>query len=56
MYLRRCYRTKDGKRHVYWALVRSVRTARGPRQEVVAYLGELDAVYRRHAQGAAQAF
>ena len=42
MYLRRCYRVKDGKRHAYWALVESVRTARGPRQHVVAYLGELE--------------
>jgi hypothetical protein len=42
MYVRRCYRTKDGKRHAYWALVESYRTARGPRQRVVAYLGELD--------------
>lgn len=42
MYLRRCYRAKDGKRHAYWALVKSVRTAKGPRQEVVAYLGEMD--------------
>jgi transposase len=42
MYLRRCYRRKDGKRHAYWALVESHRTARGPRQRVVAYLGELD--------------
>ena len=42
MYLRRCYRRKDGKRHAYWALVESYRTARGPRQHVVAYLGELD--------------
>lgn len=42
MYLRRCYRAKDGKRHAYWALVKSVRTAKGPRQEVVAYLGEID--------------
>ncbi len=42
MYLRRCYREKDGKRHAYWALVESYRTARGPRQRVVAYLGELD--------------
>src|SRR6266481_3397192 len=23
MYLRRCYRRKDGKRHAYWALVES---------------------------------
>jgi transposase len=42
MYLRRCHRAKDGKRHAYWALVQSVRTARGPRQKVVAYLGDLD--------------
>lgn len=43
MYLRRCDRKKDGKRHGYWALVESYRTARGPRQRVVAYLGEVDA-------------
>src|SRR5271167_3712472 len=42
MYLRRCYRNKDGKRHGYWALVESYRTSRGPRQRVVAYLGEMD--------------
>ena len=42
MYLRRCYRNKDGKRHAYWALVESYRTARGPRQRVVAWLGAMD--------------
>ena len=42
MYLRRCYRSKNGKRHAYWALVESRRTARGPRQHVVAYLGQAD--------------
>src|ERR1019366_1327606 len=42
MYLRRCYRKKDGKRHGYWALVESYRSSRGPRQRVVAYLGEMD--------------
>jgi hypothetical protein len=42
MYLRRCYRNKDGKHHAYWALVESHRTTRGPRQHVVAWLGELD--------------
>jgi len=46
MYLRRCYRQKDGKRHAYWALVESYRSARGPRQRVVAYLGEMDAAGR----------
>src|SRR3989440_258375 len=42
MYLRRCYRRKDGKRHAYWALVESYRTSRGPRQRVVAWLGVMD--------------
>ena len=41
MFLRRCERRKNGKRHTYWALVESVRTAQGSRQRVVAYLGEL---------------
>ena len=43
MYLRPCFRQKDGKRHAYWALVESYRTVRGPRQRVVSYLGEMDA-------------
>jgi transposase len=41
MFLRRCNRRKNGKPHSYWALVESYRTARGSRQRVVAYLGEL---------------
>ena len=53
MYLRRCHRAKDGKRHAYWALVKSVRTAKGPRQEVVAYLGDLDEAGRLGVQQAA---
>jgi transposase len=53
VYLRRCYRRKDGKRHAYWALVESYRTARGPRQRVVAYLGELDAQGRVAVQAQA---
>ncbi len=42
MFLRRYSRTKDGKKHFYYALVESVRTDAGPRQHVVAYLGELN--------------
>jgi hypothetical protein len=57
MYLRRCYRRKDGKRHGYWALVERYRSSRGPRQRVVAYLGEMDAAGRlgiqQQAAGAA---
>jgi transposase len=41
MFLRKCKRAKNGKRHTYWALVESYRTARGSRQRVVAYLGQL---------------
>jgi len=54
MYVRRCYREKNGKRHAYWALVQSYRTARGPRQRVVAYLGELDEHGRIGVQQAVQ--
>ncbi|MDI6809914.1 MAG: IS1634 family transposase [Candidatus Eisenbacteria bacterium] len=42
MFLRKFSIDKDGKRHDYWALVESVRTARGPRQRVVSYLGDMD--------------
>lgn len=32
---------KDGKPHIYWSLVETIRTPKGPRQRVVGYLGEL---------------
>jgi transposase len=54
MYLRRCYRAKDGKRHAYWALMESYRTERGPRQRMVAYLGDLDEASRLGIQEAAR--
>jgi transposase len=41
MFLRQYHRTKDGKRHAYFALVEAQRTERGPRQRIVAQLGEL---------------
>jgi transposase len=41
MFLRRYERRSRGQRRTYWALVESVRTGRGSRQRVVAYLGEL---------------
>ena len=41
MFLRRNRRRKDGETYEYWTLVESVRTARGPRQRVVATLGKL---------------
>jgi len=42
MFIRPCYRRKDGRRHAYWALVESYRSERGPRQRTIAYLGQLD--------------
>ncbi len=42
MFLRRYTRNKDGKSHTYYALVESTRTEAGPRQHIVAYLGELN--------------
>lgn len=49
MYLRHTTRRKDGKTHVYWQLVRSVRRGRKVTQETVAQLGELDAEGRARA-------
>jgi transposase len=54
MYLRAARRRKDGKVHVYWQLVRSVRQGRKVRQEVVAHLGELDAAGQARAQALAE--
>lgn len=53
MFIRPCFRRKDGKRHAYWALVESYRTERGPRQRVVAYLGQLDEAGRLGVRDAA---
>jgi transposase len=50
MFLRRYSRTKDGKTHDYFALVESRRTDVGPRQHIVAYLGELNSDLERRWQ------
>ncbi len=50
MYLRHSVRRKDGKTHVYWRLVRSVRRNGKVVQETVAQLGELDAKGRAKAK------
>jgi hypothetical protein len=41
MYLKRCGPSKSKNEHLYWELVESYRTERGPRQRVVAYLGDI---------------
>ena len=50
MFLRAYHRTKDGKQHAYFALVESRRTQRGPRQRIVAELGELTPDQQRRWQ------
>jgi len=42
MFLRKLRVQKDGKEHSYWSLVETVRTADGPRQRTLCYLGELN--------------
>jgi len=54
MYLRAARRRKDGKEHVYWQLVRSVRQGRKVKQQVVAHLGELDATGQAQARALAE--
>jgi transposase len=42
MYLRRYHPSKSQKEKIYWQLVESYRSERGPRQRVVAYLGDTE--------------
>ncbi len=59
MYIRKTTIQKDGKAHHYWALVESYRTERGPRQRVVAWLGEMDEAGRlgvEHVAGGAPGY
>jgi transposase len=51
MFLRRNRRTVDGLTYDYWTLVRTVRTAKGPRQEVVASLGKTPGLDQRSHHG-----
>src|SRR5947207_9532176 len=50
MFLRRHTRTVAGKQLTYYTLVESVRTEAGPRQQVVAHLGELNSDQERRWQ------
>ena len=51
MFLRRNRRRVDGETYEYWTLVRTVRTAKGPRQEVVASLGKTPGLDQRSRHG-----
>jgi len=51
MFLRRNRRTVAGETDEYWPLCKTVRTARGPRQQVVATLGKEPGLERRTRHG-----
>ncbi len=53
MFIRQYFKQEKGTRAAYWALVESYRTASGPRQRVVAWLGKLDEAGRLGVQHAA---
>jgi len=54
MYVRRCGPSKSKTRGAYWELVESYRTERGPRQRVVAYIGDLEEAARVGVRQAAR--
>ena len=51
MFLRRNRRTLNGECYEYWTLVKTVRTAKGPRQELVATLGKEPGLESRTRHG-----
>src|SRR5947207_6791870 len=51
MFLRRNRRTVEGETYDYWTLVKTVRTANGPRQQVVATLGKEPGLESRARHG-----
>jgi len=51
MFLRRNRRTVNGECYEYWTLVKTVRTAKGPRQEIVATLGKEPGLESRARHG-----
>lgn len=51
MFLRRNRRTVKGEAYDYWTLVKTVRTAQGPRQEIVATLGKEPGLESRNRHG-----
>ena len=51
MYLRRNKRKKGGTEYDYWSLAESTRTARGPRQKIVATIGKLPGLDKKEHIG-----
>ena len=51
MFLRRNIKRKNGEGYECWTLVESIRTARGPRQRIVATIGKLPGLDREERIG-----
>jgi hypothetical protein len=51
MFLRRHRKEAGGEDYEYWSLVKTIRTARGPRHQIVARLGKLDRAEVQAARG-----
>jgi hypothetical protein len=51
MFLRRDRKEAGGEDFEYWSFVKTMRTARGPRHQIVAHLGKLDAAAVQAARG-----
>ena len=51
MYLRRNLRRRGKGKFVYWTLVESIRTERGPRQRIVATIGKLPGLKKEERVG-----
>jgi transposase len=51
MYLRRHDKKVEGEHYDYWSLVESTRTARGPRQRIVATIGKLPGLDKKERIG-----
>ena len=56
MFLRKLRIHKDGKEHGYWSLVETMRTADGPRQRTLCYLGEVNSSRHAHWQKTVEGF
>lgn len=54
MFIRQYFRKENGRRTAYWALVESYRSASGPRQRIVAWLGKIDEAGRLGVQQAVE--
>lgn len=56
MFLKKQKRFKDGKDHVYWSLMETERTDKGPRHRLICYLGELNSSQNKSWRKAIKVF